>query len=94
MTLGHLSLFQKRGQFYNTLEVYSSDTYSELEKVELQAPQFPSRSIDIPLKQELSTVDEHATMDYITATFEDVGQTNYPYTITVWLLVEEEPIES
>lgn len=92
-TLGHLSLFQKRGLFYNALEVYTSDQYSQLEKTELQAPNIELKPFDRPSKQELITVDEVGTMDYITATFEDVSQANYPYDVTVWLLVEEEPIE-
>ena len=91
MILGHLSLFQKRGLFYNTLEVHASDCYSDLEAAALQVPSVEKKAFDIPSKQELIPVDECETMDYITANFEDTEQASYPYQVTVWLLVEEEP---
>lgn len=91
--LGHLSFFQKRGLFYDALEVFSTGQFAELEKTALLKPTTQLERFEQSTKHELIPVDEFGTMDYVTATFEDIGQANYPYDITVWLLVEELPIE-
>lgn len=91
MLLGTLSLFQKRGLFYKELEIAPEDRYSTMEALVLQPEDPEIKPFDIPLKHEMTPVDESGNTDYISATFEDDGNATYPYEVTIWLLVEEVP---
>ncbi len=92
MILGTLSLFQKLGVFYKEIHIRFEDMFSEIESKTL------TEAFINPIHKENETftitpVDESGSMDYITGTFEDDGKAQYPYEVTVWLLVEE-PIMS
>ena len=90
MVLGTLSLFQKRGIFYKEQRLHAEDSFSKVIAKELN-PDKQLELSDVPIKQQLIPVDEQGNTDYITAFYEDQGQANYPYEVTVWLLVEEAP---
>ncbi len=88
MILGTLSLQQKRGVFYNEVQVESEDRFSEIENTKLSGVSLPSDQ-DRTETFTITPVAESGDTDYITATFEDDGKANYPYEVTVWLLIEE-----
>ncbi|WP_299313239.1 hypothetical protein [uncultured Aquimarina sp.] len=87
MVLGTLSLFQKRGVFYKEQQLRSEDTFSKVIEKEL-TPDMQLQLSDTPKNQQLLAVDESGNTDYITAFYQDDGQAEYPYEVTVWLLVE------
>lgn len=91
MVLGTLSLFQKRGIFYKEQQLHSEDSFSKVIAKELN-PDMQLELSGVPIKQQLLPVDEQGNTDYITAFYEDQGQANYPYEVTVWVLVEETPV--
>ncbi|WP_299219806.1 hypothetical protein [uncultured Aquimarina sp.] len=90
MLLGTLSLFQKRGIFYKEQQLRSEDTFSKVIEKEL-SPDMQLELSDVAKKEQLIPLDEQGDTDYITAFYQDNGQVNYPYEVTVWLLVEEAP---
>ena len=90
MLLGTLSLFQKRGIFYKEQQVHLKDRFSTILEKEL-TPDKGLQLLDIPINRQLIPVDESGNTDYITAFYQDDGQGEYPYEVTVWLLVEELP---
>ncbi|WP_299221297.1 hypothetical protein [uncultured Aquimarina sp.] len=90
MVLGTLSLFQKRGIFYKEQQLRSEDTFSQVIETEL-TPDMQLDLLDVPKNQQLLAVDESGNTDYITAFYQDQGQAEYPYEITIWLLIEELP---
>ncbi len=88
MILGTLSLIQKRGVFYSQVQVVSEDRFS----ININAALQPNEGLtvsDIPDQYQITPVEELGNTDYINAIFEDGGKAQYPYDITVWLLVEE-----
>ncbi|MBQ4818876.1 hypothetical protein [Aquimarina sp. MMG016] len=87
MLLGTLSLFQKRGIFYKQQQLHWEDSFSKVIEQEL-TPDMQLQLSDVPKNQQLLPVDESGDTDYITAFYQDEGQANYPYEVTVWLLVE------
>ncbi|GAA4275952.1 hypothetical protein [Aquimarina mytili] len=89
MILGTLTLHQKRGVFYKEIHIACADQFSNIENNELNG--------DVALSDQkahesfrVNPVDESGNTDYITATFEDDGKANYPYEITVWVLIESQ----
>ncbi|WP_299432087.1 hypothetical protein [uncultured Aquimarina sp.] len=90
MLLGTLSLFQKRGIFYKEQQLRSEDTFSQVIEKEL-SPDIQLDLLDVPKNQQLLAVDESGNTDYIKAFYQDDGQAEYPYEITIWLLIEELP---
>lgn len=87
MFLGTLSLFQKRGIFYKEQLLSSEDSFSEVIENELTSD-IQLQLSDTPIKEQLLPLDESGDTDYITAFYQDEGQANYPYEVTIWLLVE------
>ncbi len=94
MVLGVLSLFQKRGLFYSEQEVHSTHSFSNMDMQELEKVTDKFLDFKNPTKQyKVHPTEESGNTDYITATFEDQGDAQYPYEVTVWLLIEEAPEE-
>ncbi len=91
MILGTLTLQKKRGVFYKDIHIASEDRFSEVELQELKGVVAPSEE-KMQETFKVTPVDESGNTDYITATFEDDGQAQYPYEVTVWLLIESQPI--
>ncbi len=90
MILGTLALFQKRGIFYKAHQLHMEDMFSGIVEDILQAHEEITVS-DIPEQYRITPVEELGNTDYINAIFEDDGKAQYPYDVTVWLLVEEAP---
>ncbi|GAA4277017.1 hypothetical protein [Aquimarina mytili] len=89
MILGTLTLQQKRGVFYKEIQVASEDRFSEIENKELRGIVTPSDHKTTEIFR-VTPVDESGNSDYINAIFEDDGKVNYPYEVTVWLLIESD----
>ncbi|WP_103072270.1 hypothetical protein [Aquimarina sediminis] len=90
MILGRLSLFQKRGIFYTDMLLDAKDQFSAIIDKELSADPMLHPS-EMPTKCQITPVEEPGNTDYIRATFEDYGKAEYPYEVTVWILIEEVP---
>ncbi len=93
MILGTLSLFQKRGIFYKEHQLTSEDKFSAMIDSALTPDEELTLS-DVPKKHQITPVAESGTTDYINAIFEDEGKAEYPYEVTIWLLVEALPEET
>ncbi len=87
MVLGTLSLYQKRGIFYKEQQIYAKDRFSKVIESEL-APNEGLHEFDIAAKEYIIPIDEAGDTDYITAFYQDAGQAEYPYEITIWILIE------
>ena len=88
--IGTLSLFQKRGLFYREEPLFSEDRFSKLEG-EIANPEFFPKSVaSLPHRHQVAIVDENGNTDFVRALYKDSASQQYPYEITVWLLVEEE----
>ncbi|WP_108866866.1 hypothetical protein [Aquimarina aquimarini] len=91
MILGTLSLFQKRGIFYREIQLNAQDRFATMIEQQLSPDPMVEDSLDIATQYRVTPVEESGDTDYITATFEDHGKAQYPYQVTVWVLIEEAP---
>ena len=97
MQLGQLSLYEKRGIFFkgNLREIPPPGREVEMvsdpwlltgfnEGDELGLTDADRQHAIIPVEVEGNTT-------YITGTYKDAGNVYRPYTVTIWLLIEETP---
>lgn len=90
MILGTLSLMEKRGIFYKELQLHSDDHYSELELKELHVAAdnvYPDKAQET---FKVRPLEVQGNTDYVNAQFEDLQKADYPYELTIWLLIEEQ----
>ena len=99
MKLGELSLFEPRGVFLQTDVIESTSIYRDHDRLQQDRYLFGfdnCNSNEVELNEPISgihiiPVAAEATGDYITGSYQDAGWAWRPYTVKLWLLIEEEP---
>ena len=99
MKLGELSLFEPRGLFLQTDVVENTAIYRDHDRLKKDRYLFgfdDCNSNEIELNEPIADihvipVTAQATGDYITGAYQDAGWAYSPYTVKLWLLVEEAP---
>ena len=99
MKLGELSLFDPQGLFLKTDVIENTSIHRDNDRIEKDRYLFgfeDSNANEVELEEPISgihiiPVTAEATGDYITGSYQDTGWAWQPYTVKLWLLVEEEP---
>ena len=88
MILGTLSLFHKSGKFYKDVLFHPEENYNETIQNELKFATGLEAATHIK-KHQITPVDEDGDTDYVEVQFTDAGVAQYPYQVTVWLVITE-----
>ena len=99
MKLGELSLYDPRGIFLKTEVIERTSIYRDNDRIEKDRYLFgfeDCNANEVELEEPISGIPvipvmAEASGDYITGSYQDAGWSWQPYTVKLWLLVEEEP---
>ena len=100
MKLGELSLFDPRGLFLKADVVENTSVCRDHDRLKKDRYLFgfdtDCNGNEIELNEPIADihiipVTAEATGDYITGSYQDAGWAWQPYTVKLWLLIEEEP---
>ena len=94
MVVGKLNLRTSRGVFNQQLVTTSAHGFEKMIADELNGNTlFDSLHSDHAKRYHFTVFDEPTMLsEYVYGTFLDFKKTNEPYTLTLWLLVEEYPV--